>query len=1421
MCRKAIQHGKPVILPQEYKSLAEMLIYISKKYPQKGITYIDASGKEKFVSYPELVESARKYLKTLYQKGLKPGDMLILEIDNSRDFYNAFWACIFGGIIAAPVTQPKSWDLSSKGLFKLIQIWEVLDKPLVLIEEQNRKYYQLVQDSPKYKDFRFVSIDELNSGEEAEIHCPNPDDLAFLQFSSGSTGIPKGVKLTNKNILVNIHSLADRYETKEDDVVFTWLPHTHDMGLFAQHLTPIVRGCNIMKFSPFTFVRSPYMFLKKITEHKGTWFCCPNFGFDWMVRKIPEERLSTLDLSSIRFALNGAEPISVSVTKSFIEKFGKCGFKENMMLPAYGMAEATVGVCVPIIGNAPRIERIYRSKMINENIAIPVKDENDTDKIEFVHEWYAIDGISIKIADEHGNTLDENMIGEILIKGPSVTSGYYNREDITEKMFVDGWLRTGDLGFMIDNSLIVSGRIKDVLFIRGQNYFATDLEEIIYELGTIPRGDLAFVGLFNDRTQQEELIAYVKYKLDIENFLPLRQSIIYKLNDVLGIEINHVIPISSIPKTTSGKVQRFNLRKNFENGEYDDLLKEITKIIERSQDNGRVINLPQNELEIFLHKSWSKILNIPEHRISVDDSFSALGGNSIKAYQLLDAMEKYMNREIGSEVLVLCKTIRQIAEYLQSMPADSGKSFSNWQSDNKLDINKAVAVTGIALRFPHARNTKEFWDNLCSEKDCISKVSSRRKEMAGNPEWDEWMGELENIDSFDNDFFEISEDEAVFMDPQQRLILETSYEALEDAGLIPGSEEERNIGVYAGISSNTYNQLVINHIEQNGMHGVHKNTLVGNMPNIIAALVAHTYNFTGPALAVDTACSSFLVAVHHAVAAIRQNNIHGAVVAGANILSTPAVHSLARNAGIISSTNYTKVFDKDADGSVLGEGVVVVYLEPLVKAVNENKNIYGVIRGTAINNDGYSLGIMAPNPKGQYKVLADSYKDANLSPNEVSYLEVHGTGTTIGDPIEVSALSKLFSAGNKENAHDIGIGSVKTNIGHLLPAAGGAGLAKLLLSLKNKKLAPSLHMKNINPALQLEKTPFYIVKALEEWLPKDQKTRKAGISSFGLGGTNSHVVLEEWHEGETIPCKQSLQLLTMSAKSEKALERVINQTKDMIKNTPDLDINNLCFTRNRYRKHYSYRAACLISTDKKTEALNSINKGQFLKNRSAKIGLIIGDLKNAKVKKDIAIEQHTNDLFKQSIAEICDCAAGNNIVNPTGTNKNELLFLSYWYTLVKCLKQNGANIFDISGVESGQVLADLLNEKIDLAKALELYFGKNNIISQENDNTVAKSPLLKADIVLCMYMSKENLMQILPENIQSKTQIVNLKPGAQDSFDYKLLTAMSELYVVGADFDWEYIYPKGPGKLISLPPYPFEQKSFWINQLKGDGGKNE
>ncbi|WP_440110453.1 beta-ketoacyl synthase N-terminal-like domain-containing protein [Paenibacillus sp. QZ-Y1] len=1359
MSSKAIQFGPELVLPEHYAIVADLLLHAASAYPGKGMTYIDSSGEEQFESYPELLLQARLYLHRLQEKGLGRGQVVLLEIDQSREFYHVFWACMLGGIIAAPVSAPSAWEPGSTGLLKFTRVWEVLDKPVVIIEDTFRPHYEKLREDASFDGLELISVNELQHGENiANIVRTEPNDLIFLQFSSGSTGTPKGVQLTNHNIVSNSIAVKTFIGSQEGDTVFTWLPHTHDMGLFGQHLTPMASGTNIMVMSPYTFIRSPYLFLQKITEHRGKWFCCTNFGFDWMVQKVPEAKLDTLDLSSLRITLNGAEPISRQVIDRFTAKFARCGYRSNMMFPAYGMAEATVGVCTPTVGQDLRVERISRTSLVNEGLAIPVLDPEREDTVEFVHEGYPITGIQIRIADEYGVISKEREIGEIQIRGESVTSGYFNCPSLNKDTFVEGWLRTGDLGFMVDGSLVVSGRIKDIIFIRGQNHYAHDLEEVLYRGNEIPRGNLAVVGHFNGITQKEELLVFVKHKSNYTRLMDIRSQLVDRMRGELGIEITHVLPIKAIPKTTSGKVQRFVLQQAYANGDFtqDIMAIDAFKVKEDRQEEVTSGTL----LERRIQEVWAEVLELPAKRITLDAPFLSLGGNSIRSYQLLDRLSSQLGRELGQEMLIFCKTVREMAEYIQEMPDDE-RTVKGSKADNSLNIHRAVAITGLALRLPDADTQEQFWSNLMEGKDSVVRVSPERIHQSGRPDWNEWMGELKNHDTFDHEFFEIPAEQASYMDPQHRKLLEVAHEALEDAGMLTDREDKRGVGVYVGINPSTYYGLVVDSMNKGGQAPLHSHAMVGNMSNIAAATISHLYNFTGPALAIDTACSSFLVALNQAVAAIRSQGIEGAVVGGATVLATPDVHQLSRTAGICSSTKHTKVFDRDADGSVIGEGAVVVYLEPLTSAIRNHKHIYGLIRGTAVNNDGYSLGIMAPNPQGQYEVLSEAYKDANLLPGEVSYIEAHGSGTRIGDPIEVSALTRLFSESGEHRTSSIGLGSVKTNIGHLFPASSGASLAKVLLSLKHKQLAPSLHMDDVNPALRLDQSPFYIVEEPGDWEVLEGQTRKAGISSFGLGGTNAHVVIEEWKPPVQPARSEGLQILTFSAKTKLALEKQIEQAEQYIREHPEAMLSDVCFTRNRYRKHYRYRAVSQLVPTKSMSIRDKMRFGYTPRIRAAHVGIMVGGTRGQ--------------------GQVHEDSDG---ITP------------YWFEVLESITRLVPSVKDIRGVQSGDRVVSLLNQH-------QPVHGRD----VKSSNSKSRSPM---DIWIVIGAERDQI----PDEISPRTLVIELPIQPTGTSEEQIADLLSQLYIGGAALDWKQIHPDGSGQMVHLPAYPFEPHKHWIHVNK-------
>ncbi|MBD2208741.1 SDR family NAD(P)-dependent oxidoreductase [Nostoc linckia FACHB-104] len=499
-----------------------------------------------------------------------------------------------------------------------------------------------------------------------------------------------------------------------------------------------------------------------------------------------------------------------------------------------------------------------------------------------------------------------------------------------------------------------------------------------------------------------------------------------------------------------------------------------------------------------------------------------------------------------------------------------------------------IAIIGIGCRFPGAKNPAAFWHLLCNGIDTITEVPKTRWDIDAFYDSDpatpdkmstRWGGFLEQVDQFDPQFFNIAPREANSVDPQHRLLLETTWEALEDAGQNPEGLAGTPVGVFVGISTFDYDKLRFqNPVNLDGYAGT------GTACSLAANRISYALNFTGPSIAIDTACSSSLVAVHLACQSLRQRESTIAIVGGVNIMASPWVSVTFSKGGFMAPDGRCKAFDSRANGYVRSEGSGVVVLKPLSQAVADGDRIYAVILGSAVNQDGRSNGITAPNSLAQEAVLRAAYRQARVSPGQVQYIEAHGTGTKLGDPIEVKALGKVLSE-DRHPGEYCALGSVKTNIGHTEAAAGIAGLIKVALSLKHGQIPPSLHFQEANPYIPFDKLPLRVQQKLEPW-PETGESAIAGVSSFGFGGTNAHVVLAKQKAksfGDPLvksPSNQTiisstpqLHLLTLSAKNEKTLQELVKSYLEHYQNHPEVSLTDVCFTAGVGRADFDTRLA--------------------------------------------------------------------------------------------------------------------------------------------------------------------------------------------------------------------------------------------------------
>lgn len=527
----------------------------------------------------------------------------------------------------------------------------------------------------------------------------------------------------------------------------------------------------------------------------------------------------------------------------------------------------------------------------------------------------------------------------------------------------------------------------------------------------------------------------------------------------------------------------------------------------------------------------------------------------------------------------------------------------------RTDVATPIAVIGVGCRFPGAKGPDAFWRLLKNGTDAVRQVPEDRWNLEAFYDPDpakpgkmntRWGGFLDEVDRFDPGFFDISPREAARMDPQQRLVLQVAWEALEDAGQSTDRLAGSPTGVFIGVATHDYA------LRLSDLNLIDGHTGTGNASSIVANRVSYLFDFRGPSLAVDTSCSSSLVAVHLGCMSLWQRECTLALAGGVNVILSPAVAINFTKAGAMAPDGRCKAFDALADGYVRGEGAGIVVLKPLSNALVDKDSIYAVIRGSAVNQDGRTNGLMAPSRQAQEAVLRAAYRQAGISPGQVQYVESHGTGTLLGDPIEAMALGAVLKSG-RPAGRSCALGSVKTNIGHLEAAAGIAGLIKVALSLKHRAIPASLHFREPNPHIPFDVLPLRVQQTFEPW-PDSLETRVAGVSSFGFGGTNAHVVLEEappqaapsrHDEGSSA---QQAQLLLLSARTPEALKAVARNYRDFF--TLDdvgttAPLRDVCYTAGVRRTHHDHRLALGGSREELVEGLDAFLRDESFRSVSS------------------------------------------------------------------------------------------------------------------------------------------------------------------------------------------------------------------------------
>jgi len=549
------------------------------------------------------------------------------------------------------------------------------------------------------------------------------------------------------------------------------------------------------------------------------------------------------------------------------------------------------------------------------------------------------------------------------------------------------------------------------------------------------------------------------------------------------------------------------------------------------------------------------------------------------------------------------------------------------QMQSKLDAleqakHEAIAIVGMGCRFPGANNPEEFWQLLQEGQDAISIVPPQRwqeseyySEQLNTPGkiCTAYGGFVNHLKEFDASFFRIAPREAASLDPQQRLLLEVSWEALENAAIPADRIKGSQTGVFIGVSATDYwHQLLSRKATE-----IDAYLTTGNTHSLASGRISHFFDFTGTSISLDTACSSSLVAVHLAIRSLRDRECNLALVGGVNRLVSPKISINFSQAKMLSPDGRCKTFDQDANGFVRSEGCGIVVLKRLNDAIASQDNIRAILLSSATNSDGRTSSITTPNSLAQQAVIKQALVNSKVSAQQVSFVETHGTGTSLGDAIEIEALAQVF----KDN-QQLTLGAVKTNIGHLESASGIASLIKTILVLENGMIPANLHLKQPNQKVEWQNLPFKLPQKAIAWQETAQP-RIAGVSGFGFSGTNAHLVVQEADKliNQTTDIRENkatFNLFTLSAKSKKALEQLASNYLNYLKSHPNLLIEDICHTVNLGRSHFNYRLAIIVTSNanlqtKLTEYINqsttkNLWQGKANINRDLKLALVISNL---------------------------------------------------------------------------------------------------------------------------------------------------------------------------------------------------------------------
>ena len=1091
----------------------------------EAIAVVDAQGA---LDYAALDRRSDALAAQLQAAGVDAGDIVAIAMERSAQAVVAVLAILKAGAAYLPLdaSQPPE---------RLAFMLDDAQARLLLHDAAHRDLL------PSHPLARIDADAATNADARPAPVALDGDTLAYVMYTSGSTGVPKGVEIRHRSILRLVRDV--------DYIALgpqTRMLHAAPLGFDASTLEvwgPLLNGGRVVVHDEA--LPTGRGLARSIARHgaESAWLTAALFNA--VVDEDPAH------LAGLRTLFTGGEALSVEHVRRMLQASPSLSLHNG-----YGPTECTTFTCTW------RIPRDLPADAASIPIGRPIADTR------------------VYVLNPGREPVPVGVAGELYIAGEGLARGYLRRPELDAERFVpdpfgapgERLYRSGDrVRYRADGALEFIGRNDQQVKIRG---FRIELGEIETALARHPGVRSCALLARADRPGEKQLVAYVVAHGTPPSAPDMRAFLAAALPDFM-LPARYIL-LDALPVTANGKLDR----------------RALPAPDRRRPELANAYAPPANARERTICAAFADILDLDS--VGRDDHFFEAGGSSLLATQLATRLARELGREVPTILVLGQPTPASLARALDAETGDSIRDQRFPEDEAPRDPREPIAIVAMAGRFPGAGDVEAFWDNLCAGRDTITRFSPEQLDPSipaserDDPAYVAARGVIEGVDRFDAAFFGIGPREAELMDPQQRIFLELCWECLERAGHVPDNAGGA-VGVFAGMYNATYFQRhVAAHpqlVEALGAFQV----MLDNEKDYIATRVANRLDLTGPAISVHTACSTSLVAISQAMDSLRNGRCRMALAGGAAVTCPPASGYRYQDGAMLSPDGRTRSFDADARGTVFSDGAAVVLLKRLSDAIADGNPVYAVLRGSAVNNDGgHKASFTAPSVQGQAAVIAMAQADAGVDAGSIGYVETHGTATPLGDPIEIEGLTRAFRR-HSDATGFCRIGSVKSNVGHMVTAAGAAGVIKTALALHHECLPASLHFATPNPALRLDATPFVVNAELHSW-PRSGAPRRAGVSSFGVGGTNAHVVLEEAPPRPASDAAEGPQLLRLSARTPAALQAGRERLADFVADPAQAGSNlaDVAWTLAVGRKAFAHRHA--IVADDAAEAVQRLRE---------------------------------------------------------------------------------------------------------------------------------------------------------------------------------------------------------------------------------------